>query len=85
MIEDSKKKLGWAIRELNMSYRPVSLEQRAENAYGVTVKVFDLIITYCNDEEEAKKLMAALFKSIRDKDFRKFKKAFRKHESIKNH
>lgn len=80
-----KRKVGWAIRELNSFYDPVTIDVRAENAYGVAVKFFDLLKTTIGEEVEQKRLMAAFFKAVRDSDFKKFRRAFRRYDKNKEH
>jgi hypothetical protein len=81
--EDKKRKVGWAIRELNSLYEPVTLDIRAENAYGVAVRLFDLITRMIPEDDDRKRLMAAFFKSVRDSDFRKFRRVLRRYDRVK--
>lgn len=78
-----KRKVGWALRELNSLYEPTTLDVRAENAFGVAVKFFDLIGHMIPEEIERKKLMASWFKAVRDADFKKFRRALRRYDRIK--
>lgn len=78
-----KRKVGWAIRELNSFYEPVTLDVRAENAFGVAVRFFDLIQQMIPEEIERKKLMASWFKAVRDCDFKKFRRTLRRYDRIK--
>lgn len=81
--EDIKRKVGWALRELNALYEPVTLDVRAENAYGVAVKLFELIVQMIPEDEDRKRLMAAWFKSVRDSDFRKFRRVLKRYDRNK--
>lgn len=66
--------------ELNGMFSAVSLEVRGENAWGVAVRFLSLLSEQVPEEEERKKLMNAWVKSIRDKDYRKFKRALRRYQ-----
>jgi hypothetical protein len=77
---DIKRKIGWALIELNSLYSPTTLDVRAENAFGVAVRLFELIERMIPDETEQKKLMASWFKSVRDDDFKKFRRTLRRYD-----
>jgi len=81
--EDVKRKVGWALRELNSLYEPTTLDIRAENAFGVAVRLFELINRMVPEDEESKRLMASWFKSVRDADFRKFRRALKRYDRQK--
>jgi hypothetical protein len=81
--DDIKRKAGWAIRELNSFYEPVTLDVRAENAFGVAVKFFELIRTMVPEEIEQKKLMASWMKAVRDADYKKFRRTLRRYHRTK--
>lgn len=83
MDDDVKRKVGWAIRELDSLYEPTTLDIRAENAFGVAVRFFELISRMIPEELEHKRLMAAWFKSVKDSDFRKFRRALRRYDRQK--
>jgi hypothetical protein len=83
--DDIKRKVGWAIRELTSFYEPVTMDVRAENAFGVAVKFFDLIKTVIPEEIDQKRLMASWFKAVRDSDFKKFRRALRRYDKTKQH
>jgi hypothetical protein len=78
-----KRKVGWSIRELNSLYEPVTLDVRAENAFGVAVKFFELINQMIPEEIERKKLMSSFMKSVRDSDFRKFRRTLKRYDRNK--
>jgi hypothetical protein len=78
-----KRKVGWALRELNSLYEPTTLDVRAENAFGVAVKFFDLIAEMIPEDIERKRMMAQWFKSVRDSDFKKFRRALRRYDRQK--
>jgi hypothetical protein len=82
--DEIKRKVGWAIRELNAFYEPITIDVRAENAFGVAVKFFDLIKQMIPEELDQKRLMAAFFKAVRDADFRKFRRALRRYDRTKH-
>ena len=85
MVDDEiKQKVGWALRELNSLYEPTTIDVRAENSFGVAVRFFDLITRMVPEEIEGKRLMAAWFKSVRDNDFRKFRRALRRYDRQKS-
>jgi hypothetical protein len=65
-------------------YSPITLEVRADNAFSVAVRVFELIEKMVPDDENQKRLMGAWFKSVRDRDFKKFKRALRRYDRIQN-
>jgi hypothetical protein len=81
--DDIKRKVGWAIRELNSLYEPTTLDVRAENAFGVAVRFFDLINRMIPEEIERKRFMAAWVKSVRDSDFKKFRRILRRYDRNK--
>lgn len=84
MVDDSvKRKVGWALRELNSLYTPATIDVRAENAFGVAVRFFELITQMIPEPKEQQRLMLAWFKSVKDKDFRKFRRALRKYDRLK--
>ena len=66
--------------ELNSMFSPATLEVRGENAWGVAVRFLTYLTEQVPEEDERKKLMNAWVKSIRDNDFRKFKRALRKYQ-----
>lgn len=66
--------------ELNTMFSPATLEVRGENAHGVAVRFLTLLTEQVPEEDERKKLMNAWVKSIRDNDFKKFKRALRKYQ-----
>ena len=81
--DEIKHKVGWALRELNSLYEPTTLDVRAENAFGVAVKFFDLIAQMIPEEIERKRMMAQWFKAVRDSDFKKFRRALRRYDRQK--
>lgn len=81
--DEIKRKVGWAIRELNSLYEPTTLDVRAENAFGVAVRLFELVSRMIPEEVERKRLMAAWMKSVRDADFRKFRRVLRRYDRQK--
>ena len=81
--ESVKRKVGWALQELNSLYEPTTIDVRAENAFGVAVRFFELITTMIPEEIEQKRLMSSFFKSVRDSDFRKFRRTLRRYDRQK--
>jgi len=81
---DAKRKVGWFLQELNSIYSPKTLDVRADNAFGVATKFFDLIRKMVSDPDDQKKLMSAWFKAVRDQDFRKFRRALRRYDRAHN-
>lgn len=81
---DAKRKMGWFLTELDSVYSPVKLDVRADNAFGVAVKFFSLIEEMVSDPEDQRKLMSAWFKAVRDRDFKKFKRALRRYDRAQN-
>ena len=81
--DDIKRKVGWALRELNSLYEPTTLDIRAENAFGVAVKFFALVNNMIPEELEQKRLMAAWMKSVKDSDFRKFRRVLKRYDRQK--
>jgi hypothetical protein len=81
--EDVKRKVGWALKELNSLYEPTTLDIRAENAFGVAIRFFELILRMIPEDVERRRLMAAWFKSVRDADFRKFRRALKRYDRQK--
>lgn len=65
--------------ELNSMISSASLESRAENACVVAMKFMSLLEENVDDEGELKKLKSAWFKSVRDGDFKKFRRALNRH------
>ena len=66
--------------EINTMFSAPTLEARGENAHGVAVRFLTLLKEQVPEEDERKKLMNAWVKSIRDNDFRKFKRALRRYQ-----
>ena len=66
--------------ELNKMFSGPTLEARGENAWAVAVRFLTLLTEQVPDPEERKKLMNAWVKSIRDNDFKKFKRALRRYQ-----
>ena len=84
MVDDSvKRKVGWALQELNSLYAPTTIDIRAENAFGVAVRFFELVMQMIPEPKERQRLMMAWFKSVKDHDFRKFRRALRKYDRLK--
>jgi hypothetical protein len=82
--DDSKRKVGWVLRELDALYSPVTLEIRAENAYGVANKLFDLIRQMIPNEDDQKRMMKYWLKSVVEADFRKFIKVLKRYDRAKD-
>jgi ADP-heptose:LPS heptosyltransferase len=85
MVDESvKRKVGWALQELNSLYAPTTIDIRAENAFGVAIRFFELINQMIPEPKEKQRLMMVWFKSVKDRDFRKFRRALRKYDRLKN-
>jgi hypothetical protein len=85
MVDESvKRKVGWALQELNSLYEPTTIDIRAENAFGVAVRFFELITRMVPEEIERKRLFSAWVKSVRDADFRKFRRTLRRYDRLKS-
>lgn len=65
--------------ELNKIHSPASIEGRGEDAWAAAVKFLSMLRDQIEDEEERRKLMSAWVKSVKDNDYRKFKRALRKY------
>ena len=78
------RRLGGILQELDEMYSPRTLEDRASTSYGVSVKFFQLIESMIDTEEDQKRLMSAWFKSVRDKDFKKFTRALKRYDRVQN-
>ncbi len=61
-------------------FSPTTIDARGENAWGVAVKFLTLIQEQIPEEEERKKLMNTWVKSVRDKDYKKFRRALKRYE-----
>jgi len=66
--------------ELNSLYSPTALDARGENAWGVAVKFLTLLQEQIPEDDERRKLMNAWMKSIKENDYRKFKRALNRYE-----
>jgi len=55
-----------------------SLEMRAENAHVVAVKFFKLMASEIDDDKKYDLLMKAWFRAVKDNDFDKFKRVYKK-------
>jgi hypothetical protein len=55
------------------------IETRAENAFNVSVKFMKLMESECVDEKAFDLKMKAWFRAIKDNDFSKFKRVYRKY------
>ena len=80
---EQKKRLGF-LEELNSLFSPTTVLARGENAWSVAVKFLTLIQDQVPEEEERRKLMNAWMKSIKDNDFKKFKRALNRYEKSRN-
>jgi len=56
------------------------LEARGENACGVAMKFMGLLREHIEDDEAFRRVASAWYKSVRDNDPRKFKRALKRHE-----
>jgi len=65
--------------ELKKSYSPIELDVRGENAHDVAVKFLTKLQTQVPEEDERKKLMSAWIRSIRDNDYKIFRRALRRY------
>lgn len=74
----TRRKIGGVLQELDEMYEPVTLEVRADNAYWVAVRLFQLIEKMVGDTEDQRRLMSSWFKAVRDRDFKKFKRGLRR-------
>lgn len=66
--------------ELNSLYSPTAINARGENAWCVAVKFLTLLQDQIDDDAERRKLMNAWMKSIKENDYRKFKRALSRYE-----
>lgn len=64
---------------LSRGNSPAQLDMRGENAWAVAVKFMDLLGETVTDPEELRKLQSAWYKSIRDRDFKKFRRALNRY------
>ena len=65
--------------ELKQSFLPSNLDVRGENAHAVAVKFLTKLQTQVPEEDERKKLMSAWIRSIRDNDYKIFRRALRRY------
>ena len=70
--------------ELRSFSTTATLETRGENACGVAVKFMELLREEVEDDDEFRKLASAWYKSVRDNDVKKFKRALKRYEKRKN-
>jgi len=63
--------------ELQKSFLPSNLDVRGENAHAVAVKFLTKLQTQVPEKDERKKLMSAWIRSIRDNDYKIFRRALR--------
>lgn len=66
-------------QDFNRMFSTATLETRAENAFGVAVKFMSLLDGHVDDDDELKKLKSAWYKSVRDNDFKKFRRALNRY------
>lgn len=66
--------------ELRQSFLPSNLDVRGENAHAVAVKFLTNLQTQVPEAEERKKLMNAWIRSIRDNDYKIFRRALRRYQ-----
>jgi len=69
--------------ELNSLYSPTALDARGENAWGVAVKFLTLLQEQIPEDAERRKLMNAWMKSVKENDYRKFKRALNRYERVR--
>ena len=60
------------------------LDTRGENAWGVAVKFLTLLQEQIPEEAERRKLMNAWMKSVKENDYRKFKRALNRYERVRS-
>jgi hypothetical protein len=72
------------LEELNSLYSPTAIDTRGENAWGVAVKFLTLLQEQIPEEAERRKLMNAWMKSVKENDYRKFKRALNRYERVRS-
>jgi len=70
------------ISDLSRFSSPGEVLMRAQDAFGVAIKLFTLIDNTVPDPENNHKIKMAWFKAVRDNDFRKFNKAYKKYSTL---
>lgn len=65
-------------------YSGSGLETRAENAFNVGVKFMELLREEAGDEKNFDLMMKAWFRAVKDGDFGKFKRTYRKYTESKS-
>lgn len=78
-VKENTLRVNRFLDQLTGSSSPINLDTRGENAFGVAVKFLTLLDSSIEDREELRKLMSAWFKSVRDNDYKKFKRALRRY------
>lgn len=66
--------------DLRTTFSGIDLETRGVNAIGVAMKFMELLHEHIDDDEDFRRVASAWYKSIRDKDERKFKRALKKYK-----
>ena len=69
--------------QLQSSFKPIDIEVRGDNAWHVAVKFLSLLQEEIPEEDERKKLMATWMRSIKEKNYVKFKRALRRYYNRK--
>ena len=67
-------------KELNDMLSPMNIESRGENAWGVAVKFLRLLERSIPEDDERRRLMGAWMKSVKENDYKKFKRALNKYK-----
>lgn len=65
--------------ELKSQFSSQGIDVRGENAHAVAVKFLELLVEQIPEEDERKKLMATWMRSVKDRDYAKFRRALRRY------
>ncbi len=82
-MSDSNRTHKSLFDDLRTTFSGVDLETRGVNAINVAQKFMELLREHIEDDDEFRRVASAWYKSVRDNDERKFKRALKKHNRKK--
>lgn len=78
-MSDSPRTHKSLFEDLRTTFSGVDLETRGVNAINVAQKFMELLAEHIEDEDDFRRVASAWYKSVRDNDERKFKRALKKY------
>ncbi len=82
-MSDSPRTHKSLFEDLRTTFSGFDLETRGVNAINVAQKFMELLREHVEDDEDFRRVASAWYKSVRDNDERKFKRALKKYKRKK--